>query len=214
MVETARLIVNSLHKILTSDLSPDSQSLQITEAVRLAGLSFVLSPDSQSNPYIFSHLSFKAEQSGVPRDETVKLANEALKSFSYPLPENLSQTERISLLGIIHSMGCYNLPRSHNKGTSQKPLGAYYTPPEISDYIVSLTISPTLEKLAAKASTRGIEPLQEILSLRTLDPACGTGVFLISAMNAYIKAVKKGIQNALDGGITKTMLNDSGLLDF
>jgi adenine-specific DNA-methyltransferase len=212
--DTARMILSGLHKKLTSDLSITSHSLQITEASRIAGLTYVLSSIARENPYTFSHLSFKAEQSGVSQNETVKLAQEALESFRYPMPKTMSLAERVTLLGLIHSLGCYSLPLEYNEGTSQRPLGAYYTPPAVADYIVSLTLSPVLKRLAVKATNNAIESLQEILSLRTLDPACGTGVFLISAMNAYIRAMKEGIQNALSSGTSKTELRKLGLFDF
>ena len=189
-------------------------SLEITEAARLAGLTYVLSTKQMDDPHSFSHLSFEAERSGVSQTAATNLASEALESFSYPIPDKLDPTEQVALLGIIHSLGCYHIPLAYNEGTSQRPLGAYYTPPEIADYIVSLTLSPTLEKLAASASTRGVSALQEILSLRTLDPACGTGVFLVSAMNAYRRAMKDGIQNALAGGTSRRVLRDSGVTDY
>jgi Alw26I/Eco31I/Esp3I family type II restriction m6 adenine DNA methyltransferase len=59
-----------------------------------------------------------------------------------------------------------------------------------------------------------VSVLQDILSLRTLDPACGTGVFLLSALNAYTRAMKEGIQNALDGGISRQELRNSGIMEY
>ena len=213
--EIAWSIVSGFHKTLSADSSMQSRSsLEITEAARLAGLTYVLSTKQMDDPHSFSHLSFEAERSGVSQTAATNLASEALESFSYPIPDKLDPTEQVALLGIIHSLGCYHIPLAYNEGTSQRPLGAYYTPPEIADYIVSLTLSPTLEKLAASASTRGVSALQEILSLRTLDPACGTGVFLVSAMNAYRRAMKDGIQNALAGGTSRRVLRDSGVTDY
>ena len=213
--EIAWSIVSGFHKTLSTDSSMQSKSsLEITEAARLAGLTYVLSTKQMDDPHSFSHLSFEAERSGVSQTAATNLASEALESFSYPIPDKLDPTEQVALLGIIHSLGCYHIPLAYNEGTSQRPLGAYYTPPEIADYIVSLTLSPTLEKLAASASTRGVSALQEILSLRTLDPACGTGVFLVSAMNAYRRAMKDGIQNALAGGTSRRVLRDSGVTDY
>ena len=213
--EIAMSILSGLHKTLSEDSSVQTQSsLEFTEATRLAGLTYVLSTKQMGDPYSFSHLSFEAERLGVSQNTATKLAAEALESFSFQIPKKLYPAEHVALLGIIHSLGCYHLPLAYNEGTSQRPLGAYYTPPEIADYIVSLTLSPTLENLAARASTKGVSALQEILSLRTLDPACGTGVFLVSAMNAYHRAMKVGIQNALDGGISRRILRDSRVMDY
>ncbi len=213
--EIALSILSGLHQSLTSDASLKSKStLHITEAARLAGLTFILSSQSKITPYSFSHLSYEAERLQVSNSVVSKLATEALDSFSYPISKTLEIAELVTLLGIVHSLGCYHLPLTHKKGTSQKPLGAYYTPPAIANYIVELTLSPTHEKLAEKASKKGVEALQEILSLRTIDPACGAGVFLISSMNAYDRAMKKGIKNALDGGVSRHELRASGVLEY
>jgi Alw26I/Eco31I/Esp3I family type II restriction m6 adenine DNA methyltransferase len=209
--EIAWSIVSGFLKTLATDSSVQSQSsMELTEAARLAGLTSVLS----SEQYSFSHLSYEAERSGISQIAVSRLVDEVLESFSFPIPEKLNPAEQVALLGIIHSLGCYHLPLAYNEGTSQRPLGAYYTPPEIADYIVSLTLSPTLEGLAASASTKGVSALQKILSLQTLDPACGTGVFLVSAMNAYKRAMKEGIQNALDSGISRRVLRNSGVMDY
>jgi len=208
-------IVSGFHETLSTDSSQQTQnSLEITEAARLAGLTLVLSSSQIENAYSFSQLSCKAVRSGVSQNTVSKLVDEVLQSFSFPIPSKLNPADQATLLGIIHSLGCYQLPLAYQEGTSQKPLGAYYTPPEIADYIVSLTLSPTLERLAASASTKGVGALQEILSLQTLDPACGTGVFLLSAMNAYSRAMKDGIQNALNGGTSRRELRVSGVMDY
>ena len=213
--EIALSLVRGLHKTLTTDSTLLSHSsLEITEATRLAGLTYVLTTNDGKPPYTFSQLSYEAERLGVSQDAVTTLVDEVLESFSFPLPKKLKPTEQAALLGIIHSLGCYNLPLSYNEGTSQRPLGAYYTPSAIADYIVSLTLSPTLERLATSASKNGVAPLQELLTLRTLDPACGAGVFLVSAMNAYNRAMKAGIQNALDGGVSRRVLRDAGVLNY
>lgn len=211
--EIAWSLVSGLHQSLTSDSSLQSESpLTITEAARLAGLTLLLS--RKEIPYAFTHLSYEAERSGVSQAKVLKLANEALESFSLSIPKNITPEEESTLLGIIHSQGCYNLPLAYNEGTAQRPLGAYYTPPEIADYIVALTVTPTLNHLAGRAKTEGIDPLLEILSHRTLDPACGTGVFLIAAINTYRQAMETGIRNALESGVSRATLRNTGVLDY
>jgi Alw26I/Eco31I/Esp3I family type II restriction m6 adenine DNA methyltransferase len=166
------------------------------------------------DPYHFSHLSYEAERLGVSQRTVSKMVDDILETFSHPLPMNLHSNALVGLLGMIHSLGCYSLPLTYNEGTSQKPLGAFYTPPQVADYIVSLTLSPTLDQLASNASSDGLAPLEEILSRRTLDPACGTGVFLVSAMKVYADAMRKGIQNALDSGTSRHTLKQAGVIDF
>ncbi len=57
-------------------------------------------------------------------------------------------------------------------GTARKGTGSYYTPRELVDDVVRHALGPLV---AAKSP-------EQILALRILDPACGSGHFLISAM--------------------------------
>ncbi|MHA3963868.1 MAG: Eco57I restriction-modification methylase domain-containing protein [Candidatus Thorarchaeota archaeon SMTZ1-45] len=213
--ETAWLIVSGLHESLIENSSTSSQKpIEISEAVRLAGLNYVLSSRQLDEQYSFSNLSFEAEKAGISRTSITNLSNEVLESFRYSIPMNLSPLETVALLGMVHSIGCYSLPLSYKKGTFQKRLGAFYTPPKIADYIVSLTLSPKLNRLSEMAKTRGLTALEEIMSLRTLDPACGTGIFLISALKAFSRAMKSGIENAQKGGVSYRVLKTNGILDY
>jgi len=60
----------------------------------------------------------------------------------------------------------------------RKEQGIYYTPKFIVDYIVENSLGPVLAKC------KSINDLQKI---KILDPACGSGSFLVAAMNFLIK---------------------------
>jgi type I restriction-modification system DNA methylase subunit len=60
----------------------------------------------------------------------------------------------------------------------RKEQGIYYTPKFIVDYIVENALGPVLDKC------KSISDLQKI---KILDPACGSGSFLVAAMNFIIK---------------------------
>jgi len=67
----------------------------------------------------------------------------------------------------------------------RKAGGVYYTPEYIVDYIVGNTVGKSIEKLSDR----------KIKKLRILDPACGSGSFLIRAyeeMLKYYRSKKKG----------------------
>ncbi|MFW9974595.1 MAG: Eco57I restriction-modification methylase domain-containing protein [Candidatus Thorarchaeota archaeon] len=213
--EVAWSIISGLHQTLRNSISQTAyKPLEISEATRLAGLTFVMASRQLDEAYFFSKLSYEAERVGISPKHINNLAREVLETFRYQIPENLSSEDLATLLGLIHSIGCYVLPLRYNRGTYQKSLGAYYTPPWLADYIVSLTISPKLEKLAELASNKGLSALKNILALKTLDPACGTGVFLVSAVYAFDRALKKGIDNALEHGISHSELDDAGVLNY
>lgn len=60
----------------------------------------------------------------------------------------------------------------------RKEQGIYYTPKFIVDYIVQNALGPVLDKC------QSINDLQKV---KILDPACGSGSFLVAAMNFLIK---------------------------
>ena len=60
----------------------------------------------------------------------------------------------------------------------RKEQGIYYTPKFIVDYIVQNALGPVLDKC------KSVNDLQKI---KILDPACGSGSFLVAAMNFLIK---------------------------
>ena len=56
----------------------------------------------------------------------------------------------------------------------QKQIKAYYTPPFLVDYILSQTVTPHLDHQ------------QDSVSCKVLDPACGSGIFLVETLRKII----------------------------
>jgi Putative DNA-binding domain len=87
---------------------------------------------------------------------------------------------------------------------NQKQFGAYYTRPEITRYLCEKAIHPLiLERVNAVASGKPFDSIEEMLlrldaslcrrlwfeilpSLSILDPACGSGAFLVAALKTLI----------------------------
>lgn len=67
----------------------------------------------------------------------------------------------------------------NNKG-ERKTSGSYYTPDEIVKYIVEHTIGPLLERAVADKNTDA-DKLRAVLEVNVLDPAMGSGHFLVEA---------------------------------
>jgi adenine-specific DNA-methyltransferase len=98
-------------------------------------------------------------------------------------------TDFTALLGRIHSIGSYCIPSTLQHASLQRPLGAFYTPQAIADYIVKLTVEPTLRKHLSNVKKKGLSAATALLSLNTVDPACGTGVFLIATQKVMQQAI-------------------------
>ena len=94
----------------------------------------------------------------------------------------LSVDDFLELISHIHSIGSYHLPEGHSPAIPQRVLGAYYTPREVSDYIAEMTLRSMIKSLAKK---KEFESLGDSMSI--VDPACGTGVFLLSAIRTCSK---------------------------
>ena len=69
-------------------------------------------------------------------------------------------------------------------GSERKTTGSYYTPPELISRLLDDALDPVINEAKAKA-----EPEQALLDLKVLDPACGSGHFLIAAAHRIADAV-------------------------
>ena len=65
-----------------------------------------------------------------------------------------------------------------NKGNERKTTGSYYTPDSLVQLLLTTTLDPVLD---AAESRNPSDPAAEILKLSIIDPACGSGHFLLAA---------------------------------
>ena len=66
------------------------------------------------------------------------------------------------------------------QGSERKQTGSYYTPPDLVHELVGSALVPVMDERLAEAGTRE-EREQALLGLRVLDPASGSGHFLLAA---------------------------------
>lgn len=69
-----------------------------------------------------------------------------------------------------------------NEKLQRKITGSYYTPENIVNFMVNRSIGPILRQFRQKEKTVE-EYIQQILSLRIIDPAMGSGHFLVSTVD-------------------------------
>ena len=99
----------------------------------------------------------------------------------------------VQQLGGVYEKLLEYVPRRENGGIdtilqpyARKDSGSYYTPQELVDLIVEQTLQPLLdERIAAFEAepTAENDPAEAVLRLRVLDPAMGSGHFLITALD-------------------------------
>lgn len=71
-------------------------------------------------------------------------------------------------------------------GNERKTTGSYYTPTSLINALLDSALDPVLDEAIGAGGTRD-EIQQRILDLKVVDPACGSGHFLIAAANRLAK---------------------------
>ncbi len=69
-------------------------------------------------------------------------------------------------------------PRGRGHSTRRKDTGTFYTPQALADFVVHRTLAPLVEGI----------PADRVLDLRVVDPAMGSGAFLVAALR-YLSAI-------------------------
>ncbi|WP_233346910.1 N-6 DNA methylase [Hyphobacterium sp. CCMP332] len=66
---------------------------------------------------------------------------------------------------------------SEAKGNQRKTTGSYYTPDSLVQALLDSALNPVLDRTEAEAD----DPVEGLLNLSVIDPACGSGHFLLAA---------------------------------
>lgn len=85
------------------------------------------------------------------------------------------------------------------KGSERKLTGSYYTPPSLVNELIKSALEPVLEQAVADHPT---SPKEAILDLNVVDPACGSGHFLLAAarrMAAEIVRIESDTESSDEG---------------
>ncbi|WP_416841816.1 Eco57I restriction-modification methylase domain-containing protein [Haloferax sp. DFSO52] len=69
-----------------------------------------------------------------------------------------------------------------DRGMDRKETGSYYTKPELVDELIDSALKPVVDNRVGDADTPE-EKGEALLSIDVVDPACGSGAFLIAANN-------------------------------
>jgi len=135
--------------------------------------------DKNYNSNLFrEHLCDRLDTEGTPFEQIINDLyadkEEGVKYNFSAISANVLGTIYEQYLGYIQEEGIVN-------GAKRKKHGIYYTPEFIVDYIVQNTLDVVLKE----------KPLREIEDIRVLDPACGSGSFLIKAFDLLDEKLAK-----------------------
>jgi len=92
-----------------------------------------------------------------------------------------------------------NLYLSTDKG-ERKSTGSYYTPDYIVNYIVKNTIGPVVGEKWKEAQQQNASYIDATLSINVLDPAMGSGHFLIGAVDFLSQKLLEAVQKDFEAG--------------
>jgi hypothetical protein len=136
----------------------------------------------------------------LPQLETARLRNRAFMEALYrlswldqktgmvPVNWRAMETEELgsvyeSLLELQPQLGddgktlLFASEAAEQKGNQRKTTGSYYTPDSLVQALLDTALDPVLDKTEAEAD----DPANALLKLSIIDPACGSGHFLLAA---------------------------------
>ncbi|MCA0921980.1 Eco57I restriction-modification methylase domain-containing protein [Pseudooceanicola nanhaiensis] len=136
----------------------------------------------------------------LPHLETARLCNRAFMEALYrlswladktgmvPVNWRAMETEELgsvyeSLLELQPQLGddgktlVFASEAAEQKGNQRKTTGSYYTPDSLVQALLDTALDPVLDKTEAEAD----DPAKALLKLSVIDPACGSGHFLLAA---------------------------------
>ena len=136
----------------------------------------------------------------LPHLETARLRNRAFMEALYrlswlsdktgmvPVNWRAMETEELgsvyeSLLELQPQLGedgktwLFASEAAEQRGNQRKTTGSYYTPDSLVQALLDTALDPVLDKTEAEAD----DPVAALLKLSVIDPACGSGHFLLAA---------------------------------
>lgn len=136
----------------------------------------------------------------LPHLETARLRNKAFMEALYrlswlsdktgmvPVNWRAMETEELgsvyeSLLELQPQLGddgktlLFASEAAEQKGNQRKTTGSYYTPDSLVQALLDTALDPVLDKTETEAD----DPAKALLKLSVIDPACGSGHFLLAA---------------------------------
>ncbi|TNE39091.1 MAG: restriction endonuclease [Sphingomonadales bacterium] len=157
----------------------------------------------------------------LPHLETARLRNRAFMEALYrlswltdkagmtPVNWRAMETEELgsvyeSLLELQPQLGedgktlHFASEAAEQKGNQRKITGSYYTPDSLVQLLLDTALDPVLDEREAQAA----DPTEALLELTVIDPACGSGHFLLAAARRIATRVARhrtgGVPSAAD----------------
>ena len=155
------------------------------------------------------------EETAIPDLERTRLSNRALMEAVYRLawlkddaslmPVNWRDMETEELGSVYESLleltpllvdqgrGFKFAEGDETKGNQRKTTGSYYTPDSLVQTLLDSALDPVLDRVESESSDK----VQGLLGVTVIDPACGSGHFLLAAA----RRIAARVARARTGGV-------------
>jgi len=74
---------------------------------------------------------------------------------------------------------------TQTKGNARKTSGSYYTPDSLVQLLLDSALDPVLDRIESESE----DPIRSLLAVSVIDPACGSGHFLLAAARRIAKRI-------------------------
>ena len=98
--------------------------------------------------------------------------------------KSITELEKLRVLGLFGKQGGATGEPTMPKSAMRKRFGIYYTPPQFTRFIVEKTVGQLIGERVEPLEDAGAR-LAALRKLKVVDPACGSGAFLIAAYEAF-----------------------------
>jgi hypothetical protein len=174
-----RLGLPALGGLFAATQCPDLDKAQLTNAALLAAmesLRWTRTPGGPLAPIDYRNMG--TEELGSVYESLLEL-----------VPEVDVHARHFGFVGIT-SVGS-------TAGNDRKTSGSYYTPDSLVQELIRSALDPVIEQ---RVAANPAQPVEALLSMRVVDPACGSGHFLLAATRRLAERVA-GLRSP-DGAVT------------
>ncbi|MFX1250706.1 MAG: Eco57I restriction-modification methylase domain-containing protein [Promethearchaeota archaeon] len=200
--------INSLFTDLAKTINRSTDFLSINEFLNVKFPNLLSFRDlrepsyfKELNGYIKLRKNVKLNEQGEEIFGKYENINPIIKNLLIMASYNFKTNVSVNILGYIFEKSINDLEEISGKSKTnyRKKQGVFYTPEYIADYICRSTIlsylskreTTTLDGLIYEYLDNSDELENKLETIKILDPACGSGVFLIQAMDLLLEIAIK-----------------------
>ena len=197
-----RLALPALGGLFRADQAPDIDAAPLSNRALLEAIRALRWTQSGGAAQRVDYRNLGAEELGSVYESLLEL-----------VPSVSRSDWRFSFVGIPDPLSPAAPARGRRSavaGNSRKTSGSYYTPSSLVDQLVRSVIDPLLDT-RLKGLTTPADRETALLSLSVLDPACGSGHFLLAAARRIaerLAQVRSGDDEALTPAVFQNALRD------